>query len=76
MIRCEDVLREIPEYLDDEITPELRMQIELHTCKCRPCKVLISTTQMTLTLVSDDSFRELPQGVSGRLLQRLKKHST
>ncbi len=72
MIRCEDILREISEYLDDEITPELREKIEQHTCKCRPCKVLVSTTRMTLTLVSDTSFLELPKGVSERLIERLK----
>ena len=73
MISCEDILREISDYFDEEITPEVRSQIEHHLCACRPCKVLVDTTQKTLTLVSSCSFLELPQGVSERLLARLEK---
>ena len=73
MISCEDILREISDYFDEEITPEMRSHIESHLCACRPCKVLVDTTQKTLTLVSDCSFLELPQGVSERLLQRLEQ---
>lgn len=75
MIRCEDILREISELLDEEITVEMRVQIETHLCACRHCKVLVDTTRKTLTLVSSSSFLELPQGVSERLLERLAQHS-
>ena len=75
MIRCEDILREISELLDDEITAEMRVQIETHLCACRHCKVLVDTTRKTLTLVSTHSHLELPQGVSERLLERLAKHA-
>ncbi len=71
MIRCEEILREMSEYLDEDITAELRVQIESHLCACKHCQVLVDTTRMTLTLVSDGSFLELPQGVSERLLGRL-----
>ncbi len=73
MIRCEEILREISSYLDEEITSEMRVQIESHLCACRHCEVLVNTTKKTLTLVSDNSFLELPQGVSERLLDRLAK---
>jgi anti-sigma factor RsiW len=76
MIRCQDILREISEYLDAEVTPEMRSEIERHAKACKHCKVLISTTRMTLTLVSNSKFLELPKGVSERLLERLKRHST
>ncbi len=75
MICCEELLREISSYIDEEITVELRTQIEAHMCACRHCRVLVDTTRKTLTLVSDSSFLELPQGVSERLLARLSKHS-
>ena len=73
MIRCKEILRELSEYLDEEITPELRARMEVHLCACRHCKVLVDTTRKTLTLVSDNSFLELPQGVSERLLERLSR---
>ncbi|MBI2817493.1 MAG: zf-HC2 domain-containing protein [Acidobacteria bacterium] len=74
MIRCEDILREVSELLDDEITAEMRIQIETHLCACRHCKVLVDTTRKTLTLVSSYTVLELPEGVSARLLDRLAKH--
>ena len=74
MICCEELLREISSYIDEEITVELRVQIETHLCACRHCKVVVDTTKKTLTLVADNSFLELPQGVSERLLDRLARH--
>ena len=74
MIRCTDVLREISDILDEEITPEMRAQLETHLCACRHCKVLVDTTRKTMTLVSSHYSLELPQGVSERLLERLAKH--
>jgi anti-sigma factor RsiW len=74
MIRCEDILREISELLDDDVTPEMRTQIESHLCACRHCKVLVDTTRLTLTLVSTHQILELPDGVSSRLIARLTKH--
>ena len=73
MIRCKEILQELSQYLDEEITPELRAQMEVHLCACRHCKVLVDTTRKTLTLVSDNSILELPQGVSERLLERLSR---
>lgn len=74
MICCEELLREISSYIDEEITVELKVQIETHLCACRHCKVVVDTTKKTLILVADNSFLELPQGVSERLLDRLAKH--
>ena len=73
MIRCKEILRELSDYIDEEITAELRAQMEVHLCACRHCKVLVDTTRKTLTLVSDNSFLELPKGVSERLLERLSR---
>ena len=74
MIRCTDVLREISDLLDEEITPEMRAELETHLCACRHCKVLVDTTRKTMTLVSSHYSLELPQGVSERLLERLSKY--
>lgn len=72
MITCEDVLREVSNYIDHEVTSELRQQIERHTSDCHNCRVLLSTTTLTVNLVSDAGILELPRGVSERLRERLK----
>ena len=71
MITCEEVLRELSNYLDEELTLELRAQVQEHLRGCRNCKVLVNTTRKTLTLVADHLVTALPQGVSERLIERL-----
>ena len=71
MITCEEVLRELSNYLDEELTLELRAQILEHLRVCCNCTVLVNTTRTTLTLVADHFVSELPPGVSERLIERL-----
>ncbi|MBI4479970.1 MAG: zf-HC2 domain-containing protein [Acidobacteria bacterium] len=71
MIRCEDVLREISNYLDQDVTPELRRQVEEHLSVCDHCYVLVSTTRKTLSLVAGSQVFEIPTAVSQRLIERL-----
>lgn len=71
MISCEEVLREMSSFIDDDVALELRRQIEEHLRACRNCTVLVNTTRKTLTLVADHYSVALPHGVSARLLQRL-----
>ena len=74
MIRCEDVLRELSNYIDVEVTEDLRRQIEEHFRACHNCTVLVSTTRKTLSLVDKSRILELPSGASQRLLERLDLH--
>ena len=71
MIRCEDVLRELSNYLDVEVTEELCRQIEEHLQACHNCGVLVSTTRKTLSLVANSRILELPSDVSQRLMERM-----
>ena len=74
MIRCEDVLLEISNYIDLEVTEGLRREIEEHLRRCHNCTVLVSTTRKTIRLVSSSRILELPSGVSQRLMERLALH--
>ena len=74
MISCEDVLREVSNYIDTEVTEDLRRQIEEHLRACHNCTVLVSTTRKTVSLVSCSRILELPTGASQRLMERLALH--
>ena len=71
MITCEEVLRELANFLDEEISVELRSQIQEHLRACHKCTVLVNTTRKTITLVAAKYVARLPQGVSERLIARL-----
>jgi len=71
MISCEEVLQEVSNYIDTEVTEDLRRQIEEHLRGCHNCTVLVSTTRKTVSLASCVGILELPSGVSERLMARL-----
>lgn len=71
MITCEEVLRELSNFLDGEVPAALQAEIELHLHSCRNCTVLFDTTRKTLKLVGDAYFVELPVGLTERVLERL-----
>lgn len=75
LISCEDVRRELSNYLDDDVTPELRARINEHVRSCCGCKALYDGVRNVLTLVGSGEIIELPRGFSLRLFQRLRAAS-
>jgi len=77
-ISCEHVIQEISNYIDGEITPELRSRIEEHIGGCRHCAAILDGATNTLRLIADgrafDGLFDLPPGFSERLRQRLAAH--
>ena len=67
MIRCADLLRELSNYLDNQVDPTLRQEIEAHLRTCKRCWVLADSTRKTLRIVADERVIELPPGFSERL---------
>lgn len=74
MIRCEDVLKEVSNFIDAEVTEELRRQIEEHLHDCHNCTVLVNTIRKAVSLLSNSRILELPPAVSQRLMERLAPH--
>jgi len=74
-IGCEEVIQQISNYIDGEISPELRARMEEHIRGCKHCAAILDGTSNTLHLLADgrafDRMFELPAGFSERLRQRL-----
>ena len=73
MLDCRQVLAEISNYLDDEVTLELARAIEKHLARCHRCWVVYNTTRKTLEIVSDCLPAGTPFEVSERLHTRLRQ---
>lgn len=71
MYSCEDVLRELNNYLDDELASEVRAQLELHLAHCKTCQVLYDSARKTLKIVTDSASFEVPEAVSERLVSKV-----
>jgi putative zinc finger protein len=70
-IDCAQVRRELSDYLEGDLTPELRIRIENHLGKCRHCTAVYDGMKNVVQLLGDEEAIELPKGFSERLYRRL-----
>ena len=73
-LSCEEVRREISNYLDDDISPRMRRLLETHLEQCRKCAVLLDSTHNVLVLLANEQRFELPAGFGRRVKQMLAKN--
>jgi hypothetical protein len=72
VIKCEEVWREVSNYLDGEVESKLRSAIEEHIRGCKRCAAVVDGTRNVVQLYGDERMLEVPVGFSGRLYQRLE----
>ena len=70
-IDCEQVRRELSNYLEGDLTPELRLQIANHLAGCNHCAAVHDGMRNVVQLLGNDKLLELPEGFGKRLYQRL-----
>jgi predicted anti-sigma-YlaC factor YlaD len=71
MLNCRHVLDELSNFIDEDVTPELKRALEEHLAKCRRCSLVYSTTRKTLRIVSEVGAFEIPVDMDARLRLRL-----
>ncbi|MGA2425690.1 MAG: zf-HC2 domain-containing protein [Terriglobales bacterium] len=71
VVSCEEVWREVSNYLDGEVDPALRVAIEEHARGCRHCTAVLDGTRNVIQLYGDERMLEVPLGFSHRLQKRL-----
>lgn len=70
-ISCVEVWREISNYLDGEISAELRDRMQAHFEVCKHCKAVLDGTRNVVQLVGDGQIFQMPDGFSKRLYKRI-----
>ena len=71
-IPCDQVVREISNYLDGEITAELRQRMEHHFRGCHRCGAVLNGTRNVVALIGDERSIAVPPGFGERLYSRLR----
>lgn len=71
MITCEEFFVEFADYLENQVSPEVRQELELHLSQCRACHVLYDSTRKTVKIVSESNSFELPQKVFDPIIDRV-----
>ena len=75
VVNCEEVWREISNYLDGGIEPNLRFAMEAHIRGCRCCAAVLDGTRNIVQLYGDERMLEVPLGFSQRLQHRLEEEN-
>ena len=71
MITCEEFFAEFADYLENQVSPEVRQELELHLSQCRACHVLYDSTRKTVKIVSESDSFELPQDIFDPIIDRV-----
>ena len=72
VVNCEEVWREISNYLEGEVDPRLRAAMEAHFRGCKHCTAVLEGTRNVIQLYGDERMVEAPLGFSYRLHRRLE----
>jgi len=74
VVGCEQVWREISNYLDGEVEPQLRSAMETHFRECKRCTAVLEGTRNVIHLYGDTRMVEVPLGYAQRLHRRLEEN--
>jgi anti-sigma factor RsiW len=80
-MKCEELLKQLNEYVDGTVDPAICVEFEQHMAGCNPCQVVVDNIRKTITLYKNGQPCELPFEFRKQLhnvLQRRweEKHST
>jgi anti-sigma factor (TIGR02949 family) len=62
---------ELSEYLDEDVEPGLRQELEAHMAQCPNCWVMVDTTKKTLQIYKGLEAEPLPDDLKSRLMQAI-----
>jgi hypothetical protein len=74
VVKCEDIWREISNYLEGELEPGLRLAMEEHIRGCKHCAAVLGGMRNVIQLYGDERMLEVPLGFSRRLQHRLDEN--
>lgn len=72
VLDCQHVWNEISNYIDGEIDPAVRAEVEEHLAHCRHCAAVLDSTRNIVYLIADERVFNLPVGYGERLRARLQ----
>jgi anti-sigma factor RsiW len=70
-VSCEDVWKEISNYLENDLDPSLRAALEAHFARCRHCSAVLEGTRNIIGVYGDERVFELPAGFARGLQRKL-----
>jgi Putative zinc-finger len=75
MLNCEQVWREISNYVDGDVDAGLRSAMDEHFRACKRCASVLAGTRNVVRLYGDERMLEVPAGFGQRLEKRLARNA-
>ncbi len=72
MTSCKKLLAELSNYLDEDLDPGLRQELEVHLKACPDCWVVCDTTRKTIQIFRGNEPYPMPDDVKERLAAALR----
>ena len=70
-ISCLEAWRHISDYLENEVSAELKARLEAHFKVCEHCSAIMDGSRNVVQLVGNGVAFDVPKGFGERLKQRL-----
>ncbi len=64
---CTEFLAQLDDLIDDEVTTQMRADLQDHLRGCEHCEVTLSTTRKTIQIYRSHEIYELPSSLRERL---------
>jgi hypothetical protein len=71
-ISCREVWREISDFMEGSVDPELRARMEAHFAVCKTCTAIFDGTENVVKLIGDGETFDVPAGFSERLFIKVR----
>ena len=75
-IDCKHVWQHISAYIENDVDPQLRAEIDRHLETCEICSAILDSVHNILVLAADERVFRLPLGYSERLHERITAELT
>jgi hypothetical protein len=72
-ISCREVWREVSNYIDNAVDPELCQRMKEHFKGCEHCAAILDGTRNVVRLVGDGRVFDMPAGFGDRLKASLAR---
>jgi len=72
-LNCKGVIRELSNYIDGDLDPGLKTELERHLNHCEDCTMIVDQTKKSIEILCDSKPVELPSDVRSRLHAALRQ---
>jgi anti-sigma factor RsiW len=72
-LNCKSIIRELSNYLDGDLDPVVKSELERHLEHCEDCNMIVDQTKKSIEILCDSRPVQLPADVRSRLHSALRQ---